>query len=140
MTMPSDDHMSRTDASRARRIEVFTGVGRRRDWADEEKASIIAESYRSGNVSAVARRHGLTPTQLFTWRRTARPDGGAALETAPEFVPAVMEASTSNEPERQARDADPVIGFELAGANVWICPGADAGMVTTIIRALKATR
>ena len=64
MTMPSDDHMSRTDASRARRIEVFTGVGRRRDWSDEEKALIIAESDGSGNVSAVARRHGLTPTQL----------------------------------------------------------------------------
>ena len=60
MTMPSDDHVSRADAGRERRIEVFTGAGRRRDWADEEKASIVAESYRSGNVSAVvAGPHGV---------------------------------------------------------------------------------
>ena len=140
MTMPSDDHVSRTAAIRARRIEVFTGVGRRRDWTDEEKASIVAESYHLGNVSAIARRHGLTPTQLFTWRRAARPHGAGALDTAPEFVPAVMEASTGEGVEPQAQAADPLIGFELAGANVWICQGADAGMVTTIIRALKATR
>ena len=140
MTMPSDDHVSRADAVRERRIEVFTGAGRRRDWADEEKALIVAESYRSGNVSAVARRHGLTPTQLFTWRRAARPDGAGAREAAPEFVPAVMEASTSKGPERQASDADLLIGFELEGANVWICQGADAGMVTAIIRALKAPK
>lgn len=140
MTMPSDDHMSSTDGARAQRFEVFTGAGRRRGWADEQKASIVAESYRSGNVSEVARRHGLTPTQLFTWRRAARPHGGAALDTAPEFVPAVMEAATGSGLDSQAPSADPLIGFELEGANVWICPGAEAGMVTTIIRALKATK
>ena len=56
-----------------RRIEVFTGAGRRRSWSPEEKASIVAESYGGGEtVCAVARRHGLTPQQLFTWRRLAR--------------------------------------------------------------------
>jgi transposase len=140
MTMSSDDHMSSTDAARAQRIEVFTGAGRRRGWADEQKASIVAESYRSGNVSEVARRHGLAPTQLFAWRRAARVRVVAALDTAPEFVPAVMEASTGKGPEPKALYADPLIGFELEGANVWICPGAEAGMVTTIIRALKAAR
>jgi transposase len=140
MTMPSDDHMSSADAARAQRIEVFTGAGRRRGWADEQKALIVAESYRSGNVSEVARRHGLTPTQLFAWRRAARVRVVAARDTAPEFVPALMEASTGKGPEPQAPDADPLIGFELEGANVWICAGAEAGMVTTIIRALKAAR
>jgi transposase-like protein len=48
-----------------RRIEVFTGAGRRRSWSSEEKASIIAESYGEGGTAcAVARRHGLTPQQL----------------------------------------------------------------------------
>src|SRR5437763_1403601 len=55
-----------------RRIEVFTGAGRRRSWSGEEKAAIIAESYGAGEtVCAVARRHGLTPQQLFAWRRLA---------------------------------------------------------------------
>src|SRR3981189_1348081 len=57
-----------------RGIEVFTGAGRRRSWSGEEKAAIIAESYGAGEtVCAVARRHGLTPQQLFAWRRLARP-------------------------------------------------------------------
>jgi transposase len=56
-----------------RRLEVFTGAGRRRNWPAEQKARIVAASYESGErVCAVARRHGLTPQQLFGWRRDAR--------------------------------------------------------------------
>jgi transposase-like protein len=56
-----------------RRLEVFTGAGRRRRWTAEQKARIVAESYESGEtVCAVARRHGLTPQQLFGWRRHTR--------------------------------------------------------------------
>jgi transposase len=45
-----------------RRLEVFTGAGRRRRWTAEQKARIVAESYESSEtVCAVARRHGLTP-------------------------------------------------------------------------------
>ena len=63
-------------AEPVRRIEVFTGAGRRRSWSGEEKAAIIAESYDAGEtVCAVARRHGLTPQQLFAWRRLARRSG-----------------------------------------------------------------
>lgn len=56
-----------------RRIELITGAGRRRQWSEEDKARIIIESLRPGaNVSEVARRHGLSPQQLFGWRREAR--------------------------------------------------------------------
>src|SRR5947209_13463763 len=56
-----------------RRMEVFTGTGRRRRWTAEQKARIVAESHGCGEtVCAVARRHGLTPQQLFGWRREAR--------------------------------------------------------------------
>ena len=58
------------EAEPVRRVEVFTGTGRRRRWTPEQKALIVAETYESGEtVSAVARRHGLTAQQLFTWRR-----------------------------------------------------------------------
>jgi hypothetical protein len=36
-------------------------------------------------------------------------------------------------------EAAPLIGFDLDGASAWVCPGADAGMVTAIIRGLKAS-
>lgn len=70
MTMPCDDASTKV---RAQRFEVFTGVGRRRDWDPSVKAAIVAESY-SGleSVSAVARRHDIVPSQLFTWRRELR--------------------------------------------------------------------
>ena len=85
MSISDHKHM----AEPARRIEVFTGAGRRRSWSAEEKASIIAESCAEGEtVCAVARRHGLTPQQLFTWRRLTR---GKRTAVAPAFVPAVAE-------------------------------------------------
>lgn len=67
-----------------RRIELITGVGRRRTWSDDDKARIIVESLAPGaNVSEVARRSGLSPQQLFAWRREARAlfrEGGSAVE------------------------------------------------------------
>ncbi len=43
-----------------RRIEVITGRRPRRNWSDEEKARILAESAEPGvNISAVARRWGV---------------------------------------------------------------------------------
>ena len=56
-----------------RRIELITGTGRRRQWRQDDRARIIVESLRPGvNVSEVARRNGLSPQQLFGWRREAR--------------------------------------------------------------------
>jgi transposase len=139
MTMPTDDHISKAAAGAARRIEVFTGAGRRREWSAEQKAAIVAESYEgTSSVCDVARRHGLTPTQLFTWRRAAR-SGAAAGNDSPEFVPAVVDVQPPKQDELPAEVA-PQIGFDVDGASVWVCRGADAGMVTAIIRALKASK
>ena len=50
----------------ARRLEVFTGAGRRRTWSDEDKARVVAEIETSGDsVSGVMRRHGLLPQQFL---------------------------------------------------------------------------
>ncbi|WP_453967324.1 transposase [Bradyrhizobium elkanii] len=57
-----------------RRLEVFTGAGRRRKWSDEDKARIVAEIVASGDsVCSVARRHGLSPQQLFGCNRNELP-------------------------------------------------------------------
>ena len=82
-----------TSAVQVRRIELITGTGRRRQWSDDDKARVIVESLLPGaNVSAVARRHGLTPQQLFGWRREARElfgdgSGTAAVNPAKDTVP-----------------------------------------------------
>jgi transposase len=122
----------------ARRIEVFTGAGRRRNWSGEEKAAIIAESYAEGEtVCAVARRHGLTPQQLFTWRRLAR---GTHAAEVPAFIPAAAEMPAwaavkgSRRPRRLAAVS---IELELDGVIVRFGPGAQASTVAAIIRALR---
>jgi transposase len=141
MIMPTDDAISKPEVGAAQRIELFTGAGRRREWSAERKAAIVAESYsETSTVCDVARRHGLSPTQLFTWRRAAR-RRAAAMNERPEFVPAVVgPAMDSPGEEPDPAEAMPLIGFDLEGASVWVCPGADAGMVTAIIRALKAPK
>src|SRR5215216_5977987 len=68
------------------RIEVITGVARRRRWTAEQKLKMVEQSFRSGEtVSVVARRHGIAPNLLFRWRRLAS-EGGAAAVTADDGV------------------------------------------------------
>ncbi|WP_164985916.1 transposase [Bosea sp. Tri-44] len=129
-----------------RRFEVFTGAGRRRDWSAEEKARIVAESFEAGaTVSAVARRHALSPQQLFTWRREAR----KAAEAVPAFVPAVVapEPVLAAEPpaasphrkrrSRQHRRAA-AIEIDVAGVKVTIENGASPATIAAVLGALKA--
>lgn len=77
-----------------RRLELIAGTGRRRTWSVDEKTRVIVESLVPGAVvSEVARRHGLSPQQLFSWRREARQlfaDGGkrTGAEMAEAHVPA----------------------------------------------------
>jgi transposase len=127
-----------------RRIEVFTGAGRRRSWTSEEKAGIVAESYGEGEtVCAVARRHGLTPQQLFAWRRLAR--GVAIMEASPLFVPAVVDVAqplppVTAAPVRRVRRRSKASGIELEIDGVAVRVGADAKpqAIAAVIRALKA--
>ncbi|MBR1092687.1 transposase [Bradyrhizobium manausense] len=95
-----------------RRLEVFTGAGRRRKWSDEDKARIVAEIVASGDsVCSVARRHGLSPQQLFGWRRQLREAAGVHSEADEvQFVPAVMDAvvpaPTAHRERKAVRKAD----------------------------------
>ena len=75
-----------------RRFEIINGAMERRQWSADDRVQILEETLTPGAVvSAVARRHGLTPQQLFTWRREASKRLDA--EAPPAFVPAVVVAS-----------------------------------------------
>ena len=61
--MSTLDHTLKPEATAVRRLEVITGTGRRRQFSEDFKASIVEETLVPGAVvSEVARRHGLTPT------------------------------------------------------------------------------
>ncbi len=143
--MPYDDV---TSAGEVRRIEVFTGSGPRRRWSAEEKARIVAESYAgAGTVCDVARRHGLAPTQLFTWRREARlpTEPPSASMFAPVLVegPALPVASPPAEPKprpKKTRERMGGIELEIDGVVVRVGRGAEVRTVAAVIKALKAQR
>jgi transposase len=130
-------------------------MGRRRDWPPEVKVSIVAESYSGQEtVCAVARRHGLIPSQLFTWRRELRKqlnDQGLTLPvarpSAPSFVPAVIDPLPVNEPvpparrlRKRRRSKGGAVELEIDGVAVKIARGTDASLIAAVIEALKATR
>src|SRR3954468_20794862 len=51
------------------RVEIFQGRARRR-WSEEDKRRLVAETLASGEtVHGVARRSGVSPSQLFGWRK-----------------------------------------------------------------------
>ena len=133
--------MPKSKPEAVRRLEVFTGAGRRRTWTAEQKARIVAESYESGDpVSAVARRHALTAQQLFGWRRAARRREQAGAKGA-AFAPVIVEATPRAEAlvASAARTERPsVIEIAIGIAVVRVPPGIDPTTLTTVLRAVRA--
>ena len=126
-----------------RRVEVFTGAGRRRRWTADQRAEIVAESFADGEtVSAVARRHGLTPQQLFGWRREARQQTeGDAGENRAGFTPVVVEAPRSHADGPIAPawpGGSAKIEIVIGAATVRVPPGIDAVTLATVLRAVRA--
>ena len=130
--------MSDAKAEGYRRVEVLTGPRRRRDWSEDDKARAVAESCAPGVVvSEVARRWQVSPQQLFTWRRRARAAARrAATAGALSFVPIVADAST---PAAEPGRSQAAIEVEVAGAVVRVPSGADAVLLTAVLRALRAS-
>lgn len=135
-----------------RRLEVINGAGGRRVWSRDARAAILEETLVPGAVvSAVARRHGLTPQQVFGWRREARCALEAVREPAPlGFVPAFVAEPTpepsapSSRPSRRSRasrrrGSAAGIELEVSGVAVRIGAGASEAQIAAVIRALKAS-
>jgi transposase len=136
------DHTLEPKPGGIRRLEVITGTGRRRRFSDDDKARIIEETLAPGAVvSDIARRHGLTPQQLFTWRRGAR-----RRQVIPAFVPAVINEpgrkgvgkATKRDGRRRRHQTNGIIEVEIDGVTIRVGGSADARTVAAIIRALKA--
>lgn len=132
-----------------RRVEIINGIGGRRRWSVDDKARIVEETLAPGAVvSEIARHHGLTPQQLFGWRRAARRSAGFGEDAGtPRFVPAVVEPPTpeSVRKRRKPRRVGPaggapgIIEMEIGGVTVRVGRGAEAKTVAAVIHALKAT-
>ena len=152
MIISDDDPVS----TGARRFEVFTGAGKRRNWPDAEKASIVA---RVGlEMSGSAPWRAGTPWTHPRYTDGAKSlvrrckDRGVAVPVAleqqdPAFVPAVIAPEVSPDPapdhgrSPHCRRAEPApIELEIGGALVRIGSSADADTIAAVITALRASR
>lgn len=125
------DHMFEPETTSVRRLEVISGTGRRRRFSADDKARFVEESLAPGAViSDVARRNGLTPQQLFTWRREARERAG--MNSAVSFAPVVIAAAPGSE------IGTATIEVVIGAFTVCIPPGVNAAMLRLVLRAVKA--
>lgn len=101
----------------------------RRQWSDEAKARIVSETLVPGaNVSAIARRVGIAPSQLFTWRRKA--------------VESELSASGEDGSAPRFTRFDPVYGspveIVVGDLIVRVSGNVDADHLIQVIRAARA--
>jgi len=115
---------------------VVTADTRRR-WSAEEKRAIVAEAAQgSFSVSRVARRHGISPSLLFRWRREfAASDRALELPSEPAFIPVALPSPAACGPEARASG---LIEIELAGGRrLRVDAGVDIGALKRIVDALE---
>lgn len=88
--MMNEGENNSVEAVNARpRIEVYDTVERRRRWSAEEKQTLLKEAEQTGNsMSSVARKYGVSPSQMFAWRKQFQKGGAVAVRANDEVVPA----------------------------------------------------
>ena len=136
-----DDHSDDMRRPLSPRIEVYAGVGRKQ-WPDDLKAQIVAESLEPGAVvTDIARRHGCRPQQVHDWRRRARL-GQLVLPASADtvsFVPLVSEASLpAAEPSGSPEAA--TVTVELLGARVEVRGSPGLSVLSDVFLALRRIR
>ena len=121
-----------------RRIEVITGTGRRRRWDAETKGRLVAESFEPGcSVSELARRHDLSPSLLFLWRRQAAKNAESKVRVGPAFVPMVM---AGDAPAAPVVTEACVVEVELGDVRIRIKGPIDRSVLREVFLAARTTR
>ncbi len=110
------------------RVEVITGIERRRRWSEDQKRAIVAAAFAPGAVvSEIARRAEICPGQIYRWRRdlAVGPGGGfAAVVVSPGGHDA-------------AEDRESAIEVELAGARLRIPASIPPALAAAVVAALR---
>ena len=80
---------------------------RRRRWSVAEKIRLVEETLQPGmSVSFVARKHGISPSLLFNWRRRMAEGGREAVRVDDE----VIGAARVRQLEERIRELERLLG------------------------------
>ena len=134
-------HLDVSTAGYAGRLEVLEGPTGRRVRSEADKARIAAESLMPGmQVTAVARKHGVTRWQIYDWRRRLR-HGQLALpeNMAPMFARLMVDEPSA--PQRTMRPSKSAPAkVEIVIDEVVIRAAVDVEQLVQVICAVRASR
>jgi transposase len=83
------------------------GIQRRRRYSLDQKLTVLAEAAQPGmSISYVARRHGISPSLLFGWRRRMTEGGKEAVRVDDEVVASAKVRAL----EKRIRELERVLG------------------------------
>ena len=88
LSLDEGAHTTSRRSARNLRMEIITRGERRRSWSAERKDQIVAESLGPDlTPTEVARKHGISSGQLYTWRQQRRSVQTALVtRAAPRFA------------------------------------------------------
>ena len=121
------------------RAEVIT-VEHRRRWSWTDKQQIVDETGMPGaSISAVARRYGLHPSQVFAWRKAVREGdieeaGAGALDCV--FAPVVLTGGSRVSPSGAITHGRMEIVL-VNGRRIVVDAGVDAAALGRIVNVLE---
>lgn len=97
------------------KVEVSSGVARRRRFSTDLKLAVVAETMQPGmTISYVARRHGLSPSLVFRWRRLMSEGGKQAVRADEE----VVAASELRRLQERVRELERLLGRKTMEAEL----------------------
>jgi transposase len=83
-------------SGRSARVEVLARAERRRSWTLEQKREIVSESLGPElTPTDVARKHGISTGQIYTWRHQLLSFRPAALPQPPQFASVELAPSSA---------------------------------------------
>jgi transposase len=128
-------------SSQVERLEVVD-TGRRRRWSEDEKLKIVLESLQTPRqISATARRYGISRSLLIRWRRAFRAERNDAAEQQIGFVPAMVAPGSEAAPAPAGSANGGAIEIEfVAGVRMRITGAVDAATLTAAVAALADGR
>ena len=103
----------------------------RRQWSVAEKRQIVAEANQPGtNKTAVARRHGISDSQLYTWRKVL------GNKTHARFLPVITDEASSDNKDGSSSSIDIVLS---SGHRLIVSGAVDPSRVERLLRAFAST-
>jgi len=132
-----------TDSQRDNRLEIVD-TGRRRRFSQEVKRQIVAESLlEPGLCATTARRHGISRSQLYEWRKLARAGKLGdieAIDAVEGFIPAVVTTERLTGKASPSSNEGRIEVVALNGRRVIVDSAVDVDALLRIMRGLETLR